>query len=150
MFLRPTLLLLGALLLAVSACLLPGMAEAQPCHPHMQASSEAPAPPPREAEVPPEPRAEVPGFFPKITFEQGISAPGETQVSAPPFVSMEDWSCCGAGCKNALCVGGKSVAATPASEPSLVGGGPAPFAIEAGPLFGHTPSGLKKPPRSFV
>jgi hypothetical protein len=156
MFFRPTLvLLLGVLVLAAWACLLPGTAEAQPCHPHMHAASEPSLAPPREAEAPESGTAarvfaHAHAIHSPVALDEVPTIAGETQVHPGPVVSMADRSCCGAGCKNAQCVGGKSATVVSLAERSFPVGAPGLFAAEPVPLFGRMPKGLRKPPRSLV
>lgn len=156
MFFRPTLvLLLGVLVLAAWACLLPSTAEAQPCHPHMHATSEPSPAPPLEAEVPASRTtalvfAHVHAMHLAVAFDEVPAIAGETQVHPGPVVSMADRSCCGAGCKNAQCVGGKSATVFSLAERSFPVGAPGFFAAEPVPLLGRMPEGLRKPPRSVV
>jgi hypothetical protein len=158
---RNMLLLVGALILGVALFLRPDAVSAQPCHPHMHGASEAPpAAPPREAEAPSP--AHMPVHTPantlahvhmtvvSATFDDAFAVSGEAQLHAAPFVSMADRSCCGAGCKNARCVGGKSMTTVPSAEPLPAAAEPAPFAVDDAPLFDRPPPGLRKPPRSFV
>jgi hypothetical protein len=148
------LLLFGTLLLAVAVFLRPDAVSAQPCHPHMHAASEAPpAAPLAEAEATsPALRAPAHGHMTLVSnaFDNAPAVSGEVQLHAAPFVSMADWSCCGAGCKNARCVGGKSMSVATLSVVSVPGGEAPPFAVDAGPLVGRTPQGPRNPPRSFV
>lgn len=156
MFFRPTfVLLLGVLVLAAWACLLPSAAEAQPCHQHTHAASEPSPAPPREAEAPElgsaaRVFAHAHAMHLPVAFDEVPTIAGETQVHPGPVVSMADRSCCGAGCKNARCVGGKSANVIPLAEPSFPVGAPGLFAAEPVPLFGRMPDGLRRPPRSLV
>ena len=141
------LLLFGTLIVAVAVFLRPDAASAQPCHPHMHAASEAPpASPPREAEAP----AHAHMTFESIAFDDVPVVAGDSQLHAAPFVSVADWSCCGAGCKNARCVGGKSMTVTSPSETLLNAAEPAPFAVDDAPLSDRVPQGPRKPPRALV
>lgn len=144
------LLLFGTLIVAVAVFLPPDAVSAQPCHPHMH-SEAPPAAPPHEAEAP-APRAPARAHLTlvSITFDDAPVVAGDSQVHAAPFVSMADWSCCGAGCKNARCVGGKSMTVTSPSETLLSAVEPAPFAVDDAPLFDRVPKGPRKPPRSLV
>lgn len=144
---RNLLLLFGTLIVAVVVFLRPDAANAQPCHHHMHAASEAPpAAPPREAPAP----AHAHMTFESIAFDDARVVAGDSQVHAAPFVSMADRSCCGAGCKNARCVGGKSMTVTSPSETLLNAAEPAPFAVDDAPLSDRAPQGPRKPPRSLV
>ncbi len=148
------LLLFGTLLLAVAVFLRPDAVGAQPCHPHMHAASEAPpATPPGEAEatsLAPRTLEHAHMTLASIAFDDAPVVAGESQVHAAPFVSMADRSCCGAGCKNARCVGGKSMTVAPPSETLLSAAESAPFAIDDAPLSDRVPKGPRKPPRSLV
>lgn len=148
------LLLFGTLLLAVAVFLRPDAVSAQPCHPHMHAASEAlPAVPPGEAEATsPALRAPAHAHMTLVShaFDDAPAVAGEVQLHAAPFVSMADWSCCGAGCKNAQCVGGKSMTVASPSETLLSAAELAPFAVDDAPLFDRVPQGPRKPPRSLV
>lgn len=148
------LLLFGTLLLAVAVFLRPDAVSAQPCHPHMHAASEAPpAAPLAEAEATsPALRAPAHAHMTLVSnaFDNAPAVSGEVQLHAAPFVSMADWSCCGAGCKNARCVGGKSVSVASPSETLLSAAEPAPFAVDDAPLLDLVPQGPRKPPRSLV
>ena len=149
---RNLLLLFGTLIVAVAVFLRPDAASAQPCHPHMHAASEVMlAAPPHEAEAPaPRGLARAHTTFVSIAFDDAPVVAGDSQLHASPFVSMADWSCCGAGCKNARCVGGKSMTVAPPSETLLSAAEPAPFAVDDAPLSDRVPQGPRKPPRALV
>lgn len=146
------LLLFGTLLLAVAVFLRPDAVSAQPCHPHMHAASEAlPATPSGDA-LSSALRAAAHVHMTPVSnaFDDALAVAGEVQLHAAPFVSMADWSCCGAGCKNARCVGGKSMTVASPSETLLRAAEPVPFAVDDAPLFDRVPRGPRKPPRSLV
>lgn len=151
---RNLLLLFGTVIVAVTVFLRPDAASAHPCHPHMHSASEAPpATSPGEAEAHSSaPRAPEHAHMTRVSiaFDDVPVVAGDSQVHAAPFVSMADRSCCGAGCKNARCVGGKSMTVTSPSEMLPKAAEPAPFAVDDAPLSDRAPQGPRKPPRSLV